>query len=45
MSKVRADRCQLDTTGDKVVLLPFGGFLFELWMERKKTSRDGAKIK
>ena len=26
---------ELDTTGDKVVVLPFGGFLFELWVEKR----------
>lgn len=34
MSKVRADWCQVDTSGDKVVISTFGGLLLELRMKR-----------
>lgn len=41
MSKVRADWCQGDTSGDKVVISPFGGLLLELRMKRGR--RDDGK--
>lgn len=45
MSKVRADWCQVDTSGDKVVLSPFGGLLLEVWMKRDLRDDKGEQIK